>query len=121
MVKRKAFRKQVALENVVAIIDERLVLTVEQREQLTKSLDKNWQDSWVNSVELLLNNNQYLPSIPDQFVVAALNDTQRQIWRAAPKQNFMVFGAHGWGQQVAVVDDFPIGDVEAALEATSEN
>ena len=87
LAKRKAYRQHVAVDNVVAMIDERLVLATDQREKLTQSLVENWQPRWVQSIEMLINNNQYLPSIPDQFVVPALNESQRKVWRAAQKQN----------------------------------
>jgi hypothetical protein len=86
-------------------------------------LDKNWQASWVQSLEMLINNNQYLPSIPDRYVVSALNETQKKVWRATQKQNFMVWGGFGLGQQVQAVDDFPLVEVEveAVVEKTSVN
>lgn len=123
MATRRAHRTRVAIENVVALIDERLVLTIDQRKKLTESLDKNWQASWVQSLEMLINNNQYLPSIPDRYVVSALNETQKKVWRATQKQNFMVWGGFGLGQQVQAVDDFPLVEVEveAVVEKTSVN
>lgn len=117
MAQRNAVRKRVAVQNVVVIIDDHLVLTLDQRKELTALLDKNWQASWVQSIEMLLNNNQYLPSIPDRFVTPVLKETQKKVWRAAQKQNYMVWGGFAWGQQVAVVDDFLLEDVAAAVEA----
>jgi len=121
LVERKAYCKRVALENVVAIIDEHLVLTIDQRRQLTESLDKNWQPSWVQSLEMLLNNNRYLPSIPDQFVVSTLNETQKQVWRSTQKQNYMVFGRVHLRQQAGALDDFPLDEAQADVERASEN
>ncbi len=113
--KREAFRRRVAIDNIVAILDERLILTIEQRRQLTESLDKNWQPGWVQSIEMLMNSNQYLPSIPDQFVAPALNEEQRQVWRAARKR-IISFGMSHWGEQAAVLDDFPLVEAEAVVE-----
>lgn len=121
MKQRKAHRKRVAIENVVAIIDEHLVLEIDQRQKLAESLDKHWQPNWVQSIEMLINNNHHLPSIPDQFVTPALNETQRQVWRTAQKQNYMVFGGFAWGQQPGPVDDFPLVETEVDLEKTSAN
>ncbi len=121
MSSRRAFRKRVAIENVIAIIDERLVLTNDQRQRLTESLDDNWQPAWLQSMEMLMSNNQYLPNIPDAFVVPALNETQRQIWRAAQKQNYMTFGLVHWNQQGGVLDDFPLVETEADVKKASTN
>ncbi|HUG68253.1 MAG TPA: hypothetical protein VMM76_10910 [Pirellulaceae bacterium] len=121
MKKREAHRKRVAIENVVAIIDERLALEFDQRQKLAESLDKHWQPNWVQSIEMLINNNHHLPSIPDQFVTPALNETQRQVWRTAQKQNYMVFGGFAWGQQPGPVDDFPLVENEVDLEKPSAN
>jgi len=121
MATRKAHRKRVAVENVVAMIDARIVLTIDQRQKLTESLDKNWQSQWVQSIEMMINNNQYLPNIPDQFVMPTLNETQKQVWRTIPKNNYAVWGGFGWGNQGGAVDDFPLVEAEADVEKTSAN
>ncbi|MDA1055249.1 MAG: hypothetical protein O3C40_32920 [Planctomycetota bacterium] len=121
MEKRRAFRKRVAIDNTVAAIDERLVLTIDQRQQLTETLDKNWQPSWVQSMEMQMNNNQYLPSIPDQFVVPVLSETQKQVWRAAQKHNYAVWSGLNWARQGAVLDDFPLVENEAVVEREPAN
>lgn len=119
MEKRRAQRKQVSVENLVAIIDERLVLSADQRKQLLESLNKNWQPSWVQSMQMLMNNNQYLPSIPDRFVVSALNDAQKKVWRTIPKTSYMVWGGFGMGQQAGAVDDFPLVEAVAEVDAAA--
>lgn len=119
MAKREAYRQQVAIENVVAIIDERLVLTSDQRRALTESLEKHWQPAWVQSIEMLMNNTQNLPSIPEQFVVPILNETQKQVWQTTQKQSYSVFGGFGFGQQGGALDDFPL--VEIAADAKRKN
>ncbi|MEO8497555.1 MAG: hypothetical protein ABI614_21005 [Planctomycetota bacterium] len=110
MAQRKSFRKRVAIDCVIAIIDERLVLAVEQRQKLAEALDKNWQPGWVQSLEVMVNNNQYLPSIPDQFVVPVLNEIQKRVWLSDRKQNFATWGGFAWGQQGGAVDDFPLAE-----------
>lgn len=121
LTKRAAYRQQVVIDNLIAILDERLSLTLDQRQQLAESLDKNWLSDWVQSLEMLMNTNQYVPSIPDQIVVPALNETQAQVWRSLQKRSFMTFGLGHWGEQAAVLDDFPLVEIEAVIERESGN
>lgn len=116
MAKRAAYRRQVAIEMVVSIIDERLVLTTEQRREISASLDKHWQPIWVQSIEMLVNSTQNLPSIPDQFVVPFLNQTQQRVWRTTPKQTYAAFGSFGMGQQVGAVEDFPLQEADTDVQ-----
>ena len=55
MEKRTASRKQVVIDNLVAKLDQDLVLTSEQREKLVEALSANWKDSWGQSLEMLMN------------------------------------------------------------------
>jgi hypothetical protein len=111
---RKVNRKRVTVENVVVMIDDRLVLSAEQRKELTELLSKNWKETWVQSVEMLLHNNQYLPKIPDRFVTPVLNETQKRVWRTSQKHNHMHWGGFGWNMQVGALDDFPLDEPAAA-------
>lgn len=121
MAQRKEHRRRVAIENAVALIDEHLVLAIDQRTKLMESLDQNWQASWMQSAEMLMNNNQYLPNIPDQLVVPALTETQKQVWKTTPKQNFIIFGGIGGMQHAEAVDDFPLVEANAEGKEASTN
>jgi hypothetical protein len=84
LAKRNAGRKQVAVRNLVARLDHDLILSPEQRDQLSESLSSHWDDSWGQSLEMFMYNG-YLPPIPDQYVAPYLSETQRRIWRSTQK------------------------------------
>jgi hypothetical protein len=90
--RRAASRKQAAIDNIAARLDEVLVLTPEQRDKLRDSLTKNWQEDWSFSPEMLLFNAHIFPMIPDKFVVPFLNESQKSIWRGLTK-----YGSHPVG------------------------
>jgi len=106
--KRNAQRKRAAVLGLVAKLDEELVLTVEQREKLIESLTSNWQDAWVQSLQILIHNTQYLPHIPDQHVVPFLNETQKAVWRGAQKQSMAHGGGFGFAPVQVMIDDAPV-------------
>lgn len=105
--KRNEHRKHAAVLSLVAKLDEELVLTIEQREKLIESLSSNWQDAWLQSLETLIHNNQYLPQLPDQLVIPFLNETQKTIWRGAQKY-YLGQGGFGFAPGMVMIDDAPV-------------
>jgi hypothetical protein len=83
---RALARKRVWVLSLVRMIDKVLVLTPEQREKLSKILEKSWKDSW-NHTQILMYGDQYFPSMPDAEIVPILTDNQKTVWSALPKGN----------------------------------
>lgn len=115
--RREASRKQLGVRNLVARIDQELVLSPEQRDKVAEALTAHWDDSWCQSLEMFMYNYQYLPMIPDQYVTPILNDAQKKVWRSIQKiQSFW----GGFGIMGGVMNDDPFEDEElreARLEA----
>ena len=103
--KRAAHRKDMAVRNLVALLDEHLLLTSEQRDKLVESLTSNWQDAWAQSVQMLLQDNQFLPRIPDQHVVPFLNEKQRATWGNIVKQDQVIYGYSGMAAPMLTIED----------------
>jgi hypothetical protein len=70
--------------NLVIRVDRLLVLTKEQRDQLTKILEKNWKNT-VNQWQIVKLGDQYLPTMPDEEIVPILTENQKNVWRGVPK------------------------------------
>jgi hypothetical protein len=119
LARRNAGRNQLIVRNLVARLDRDLILSPEQRNQLIQSLSSHWDDSWGQSPETFLYDNNLLPSIPDQYIVPYLSETQRRIWRSTQKvQGF--FGRVMFG---GVMENDPVEDEElkeARLAATKQ-
>jgi hypothetical protein len=115
--KRIANRKQVALDNMVAKLDSDLVLTALQREKISESLSSHWNDSWSQSIQMLMNIEHFFPNIPDNLVVPFLTENQRKSWQRIPRNQNVFFGFNFGGMQV---ENDPLDDpelVEARQEA----
>jgi hypothetical protein len=80
---RDRSRKQTVVLNLVAKMDRILVLTVEQREKLTKILEKNWKGSW--ELQTLVYGGQYFPQMPDAEITPLLTESQKTVWRGVQK------------------------------------
>src|SRR5271165_6935964 len=115
--KRSASRKQVVIDNLVAKLDGDLVLTSDQRTRLVEALSANWKDAWGQSLEMLMNIDNFFPSVPDQVVTPLLSDNQREVWRRIPKNSNVVWGFTFGGGIVREND--PLDDPELA-EARKE-
>ena len=95
--KRAESRKRTVVLNLIAALDERLVLTAEQRARLVHSLSANYQSAWDQYLQMFSFNVQYLPSIDDESIVPLLNERQKSVWQEIPKQHTQVF----FGIQIA--------------------
>jgi len=114
LAQRAAGRKRAAVLNLVARLDGQLMLSVEQRAELTERLSDNWQESWVPSMESFLYDQgiQYLPDIPERHIVPVLTDWQRQVWQRKTKFNQVIWGI-GFGFTQMAVDDFDVDGAAA--------
>ena len=83
--KRDEAHQHAVVLNLVAGLDERLVLTTEQRAKLVQALSANYEHSWDQFFEVYGFGNQYLPSVRDKTIVALLDDQQKKVWNQADK------------------------------------
>lgn len=113
LAKRVASQKRAAVLGLVAKLDEVLVLSVEQRQDMIESLSENWQDQWDQWRQIIIRNSEHMPEVSDKDVVPLLNKTQRDVWHGTQKLNRVHWGWF-WGflGDGMVVDDF---DVDVAL------
>jgi hypothetical protein len=111
---RKASRKEVAVRNLVAKLDHDLFLADEQREKLVESLSKNWNDAWCQSLDILVNNEQYFPNIPNQYILPFLNPTQKKVWSGTARNGAVFFG--GQPGMMAFEVNFEVAEVFDAIE-----
>jgi hypothetical protein len=107
--KRDASRQQLAVRNLVARLDRDLVLSPDQRAKVAESLSSHWDDSWCQSLEMFMYDNQFLPPIPDMYVAPFLNDPQKKIWRGTQKVGGF-WG--GFGMMGGIMADDPLEDDE---------
>lgn len=92
---RAVNRKQLAVQNLVAKLDQDLVLSAEQRDRLGESLSSTWNDAWGQSLQMFMNIDQFFPNIPDKYVLPILNETQKKVWRNIPKTQANFWGGFG--------------------------
>jgi hypothetical protein len=110
--RRDAARKQLAVRNLVARLDRDLVLSPDQRGKVAESLASHWEDSWCQSIEMFMYDNQIVPPIPDQYIAPFLNDAQKKIWRGTQKAQ-VFYG--GFGLMGGIMVDDPLEDEELRL------
>ena len=109
--KRTAGRKRAVVLNLVAALDERLILTAEQRAALVQSLSSDYQNSWDQWFEMFaFGNPQYLPFVRDESIAALLNVTQKSVWQQVSKlhrNTFSLVQVHwaGMGGQATEIQE----------------
>jgi len=86
--RRRGERKEVIVENIVALLDSKLVLTAEQRDAIGKSLLVNLPDNQMPQLQVLMSDGSGpIPMIPENCLVPHLRDTQRSVWQNLPNRN----------------------------------
>jgi hypothetical protein len=93
--KRAAGRREAAARNIVAKVDQDLLLGPDQREKITEAVLARWDDSWCQSLETLLYGDQFYPRLPDDVVSPHLDERQRRIWRGSQQNQSFFFGFVG--------------------------
>jgi hypothetical protein len=81
--KRKTHRKAAGVRGLVARLDGALMLTADQRDQISASLAANWSDAW--GTLALLDDGEQFPRVPDRFITPLLRPAQKKVWEKLEK------------------------------------
>jgi hypothetical protein len=76
--KRTAHRKEAGVRGLVARLDGELMLTANQRDQISAALAANWSDAW--GTFALLDHGEQFPRVPDRFITPFLSPAQKKAW-----------------------------------------
>jgi hypothetical protein len=101
--------KQVGLQNLLARLDQSLMLSADQRDRIAASLSKGWDEEWSQHLQIFRIADQYMPSIPGERVVPFLDPTQKEIWSGLQKIGHVNFGISNVGNNDAgpLDEDWP--------------
>lgn len=108
--KRRLFRRETTIDCIVAQLDDRLALTKKQRENIAAALERGWDQSWAPQLSQFVQMEQYLPSIPEEFVTPHLTAEQKVVYRGIDKMS--MGGMQNGFQQMFPGMGQPIGDVD---------
>jgi len=109
-------RREVVLLNIVAKIDQLLILSPDQRGKLQESLRAQWDDRTYPQIEMLVTYDAYFPAIPDAQIRPILTDAQRKVWQDVQKINFgTIRMANGFNN--GAFEAFQPGDEDADVKA----
>ena len=89
--KRAEARRHVTVLNLVAALDERLILTAQQRGKLVESLSAKYDNSWQQFFEVYGGFDQYFPPMPEQSIVPLLDEKQKSVWQETAKMSGQVY------------------------------
>jgi hypothetical protein len=83
--KRAAMLRETGIETLLVMIDQELILTDHQRDEIRRSLDSHWREAWFPDPAIFLVGKRLLPMIPEDCVAKSLTENQRKAWRLIPK------------------------------------
>jgi hypothetical protein len=84
--KRAGQRRQMVVENIVAILDKKLVLTADQREAIGKSLLENLADNQMPQLQVFSSDGDAIPAIPENCLLPHLRQSQLTVWQSLPNR-----------------------------------
>jgi hypothetical protein len=82
---RTAAQRRFAVSNLVVMVDKVLLLSADQRSQLEKVLETNWDNTWYEISIYAMNN--FYPPMPDARITPILTSAQQDVWRGIAKGN----------------------------------
>jgi hypothetical protein len=83
--KRAEARKRTTVANLVVALDERLVLTADQRAKLVEALSAKYDNSWGQYCEAGTDFSQCLPCVPEETIIPLLDAKQKIVWQKSAK------------------------------------
>lgn len=94
---RRAEDKQTAVNNLVAKLDQHLVLSSDQREKVAQALSDHWVDDWCQSLQMFSYEDQYFPNIPENEVSPFLTADQKKVWSSTQRIQRSFWGGRMMG------------------------
>ena len=85
---RARFEKQTAVDIVLGMLDDKVALTPQQRETISKQMMAKWDGIDIEQMQLYLNNSQYVPSVSTQFLNGVLTAKQMAAWKSHRSVSF---------------------------------
>jgi hypothetical protein len=118
--KRDDFLRNVSIANQVAQIDERVILSPEQRQKVTGMLTDHWDKNTKPQLESFALNRSMWSGITDQSILSALSAAQQAVLTRQNSISGQVFFGNGmFGGEGAVIDDVDLGDIEPKADAVN--
>jgi hypothetical protein len=82
--RRHEHRKRSVIRSLLVSLDELLVLSAGQLDQLERSLTSHWDPRW--EAETVLSDHQPFPELPDKLIVPFLTEAQTAAWKKLEKR-----------------------------------
>lgn len=101
---RMEAQKQTALASLLCKLDAYLMLRPEQRQQLARILDSNWNES-MNLLEYYTSDHEYFPSMPDAEILPLLSEAQKVLWKGLKKDNSLSGSVIGLMKRFDIVEE----------------
>jgi hypothetical protein len=114
---RSAEQKRVAVVNLLAKLDQALILSLEQRDKIKDALSSHWNEPWAQGFQSFNLDDQYLPMLPDPLISTFLNDEQKKVWAGTQK---ITFNSNGLGFGMNMNNE-PLDDAFSDAEALRED
>jgi len=117
---RDAFRRDATVANLVAQLDEKLILAPEQREKITVALTEHWDAKRAPQIESFsLGRNYFLP-VPKQWVRPELTAAQQTLFDRLNNSSRQIFfngmGIRGQGDEF--IDDIDLEERPPTADET---
>lgn len=80
---RAEYERDAVIRIAIGIIDDKVVLSDEQRDKLDEKLSTSWKPMDIQQMQTYLHNPQYVPSLPRGLMTGILTRSQLNAWTTA--------------------------------------
>jgi len=102
---RAEARRRLVVNNLVASLDDELVLTPDQRAAIVAAMVKNYDESWCSTLQVLMYGTQFFPTVPDNLITPTLSPNQLNAWKKRNRNGSMAWWNFGHNGNAILLDD----------------
>ena len=118
---RAEARKRLVVQNLVSSLDDELVLAPDQRAAIIAAMEKNYDESWCSTLQVLMYGTQFFPNVPNNLIEPILTPNQKLAWNKRARNGTMAWWNFGHnGNAVLLDDDFDAAPAPAPAPAPAD-
>lgn len=108
--RREDFYREATIDNLITCLDDRVILSPQQRTDIADALTKHWQEIAKPQLEAFLYGGSMSPAMPNSEIWPFLTPAQKDMLEKLNTNSTTFFGGGFFGDQAGVLDDIDLGE-----------
>lgn len=108
--RREDFYRDATIDNMITCLDDRVILSPQQRTDIADALTKHWQEIAKPQLEAFQFGGSMSPAVPTSQILPFLTPAQKAMLEKLNTNSTTFFGGGFFGNQAGVLDDIDLGE-----------